>query len=158
MAVRLQFVRENKIGSKLIAWFGAGEFSHADCLLDDGRLLGARHDRVGGKPPGVQIRPPGYAKFVRCDIFTLSATDAQERSFHEFLFSQLNKPYDMSAIYGFITGRNWRQPDSWICSELAGRALEISGISPPLYLACNKISPVALALVASALGAKRQTR
>lgn len=72
----------------------------------------------------------------------------------EFLMSQLGKPYDYEAIWGFLLNRDWREPDSWICSELQARALEVAGIVPCLYLACNKITPVALALAVSAAGAK----
>lgn len=156
MTVRLQFVCEDAISSRLIALVGAGEFSHVDALLDDGTLLGARHDSVGSKPAGVNIRPANYARFTKRAIFNLVVPMAHERLFVAFLTKQIGKPYDMAAIWGFVTGRNWRAQDSWICSELQAAALEASGISPPLYLACNKISPVALALTVSALGAKRE--
>lgn len=155
MPVRLQFVREDAITSRLIAWMGAGEFSHVDAVLDDGSLLGARHDRIGGKPPGVQIRPPNYAMFTRRAVFTLNAGLEQAKRFNAYLLSQIGKPYDMSCIYGFITGRNWRRADSWICSELQAVALETAHISPPLYLAAYKVSPCTLATVASALDARR---
>jgi hypothetical protein len=48
-----------------------------------------------------------------------------------------------------------RQPtrDAKECSELATACLETAGICPPLYSPVNKIEPVTLAIVCSALGA-----
>lgn len=48
-SIKLQFVREKDLSSQVIAWFSAGHVSHVDTVLDDGRLLGARSDRVGGE-------------------------------------------------------------------------------------------------------------
>lgn len=79
----------------------------------------------------------------------------QSRAFYRFLRAQVGKPYDHSAIWGFASGRDWREDDSWICSELQAAALEHAGIVPnQLYLAANKITPVALAFGLSFLGCK----
>jgi hypothetical protein len=154
--ITLQFVCENAISSKAIAWFGSGKFSHVDCVLPDGRLLGIRSDKVGGKPPGVQIRPPDYAVFdvrVRMKIHTIRAYD-QEQRYYDFLYDQIGKPYDNTAIWAFFVDRNWRQADSWICSELQAAAGEHAGVLPKLALTPNKITPVACALTYSAAGGK----
>jgi uncharacterized protein YycO len=150
--IRLQFVCQKAISSETIAWFSAGHFSHVDAVLDGGLLLGARSDRVGGQPPGVQIRPPDYVRFSRRVVFEMPVTSDQDEAFHTFLRQQLGKPYDKAAIWGFLFNRNWREPDSWICSELQAASLEAAGIIPPLYLAANKITPVSLALLVSAVG------
>jgi hypothetical protein len=186
--IRLQFVAARDIGSSLIRWFSAGPFSHVDAIVDEaalrllepgtggampagavclvrpGWLFGSRSDRVGGQPPGVQIRPPGYATFSRRVVATIPATEAQLAGFWRFQRAQLGKPYDSTAIWGFAAGRDWRETDSWYCSEDQARALEPpetgswldpnkdgAGIFPePLYLAANKVTPVALALAISA--------
>jgi hypothetical protein len=45
--ITLQFVRGEDLGAKLITWFGHGaNFSHVDVVWPDGKLLGARSDRV----------------------------------------------------------------------------------------------------------------
>ena len=150
--ILLQFVCEKAISSQVIAWFSAGHFSHVDALLEDGTLLGARSDRVGGQPPGVQIRPPNYINFSRRVVMAIPATDAQNTNFHAFLRRQLGKPYDSEAIWAFLFNRDWRETDSWICSELQAAGLEHAAITPRLYLAANKITPVSLALAASAIG------
>jgi uncharacterized protein YycO len=149
--IRLQFVAEKGWSSDLIGWFGAGHFSHVDAVLDDGRLLGARSDKVGGQPAGVHIRPPDYLKFSRRVVFTIPATPAQEIDFAAFETAQIGKPYDSMAIFAFVVDRDWRTDDSWICSELVARALEVGKVVPKLFLDASKISPVPLALTVSAL-------
>ena len=154
--IRLQFSRQADVLSSMIAWYGGAPFSHVDAVLPDGRLLGARSDKQGGMPKGVQIRPPDYARFAVKVVFTLGCTDAQEGAFYDFLHKQIGKPYDHSAIMGFVTGRNWRQDGAWICSELVSRAAEIASIMPYAYLAANKISPGTAAFGFSVLGARWQ--
>lgn len=151
--IQLQFVCEAALSSETIAWFSAGHFSHVDAVVDNGSLLGARSDFVGRQPPGVEIRPWDYARFSRRVVFSIPARPDQKRNFNAFLNRQIGKPYDSQAIWGFVLNRDWREDDSWICSELQAAALEAAGILPPLYLAANKITPVALALVVSAIGA-----
>jgi uncharacterized protein YycO len=152
--IHLQFVCEALLSSQIIAWFSAGHFSHVDCLLDDGTLLGARSDLVGGKPAGVQIRPAGYAKFSSRVVMTVPCSAEQKQIYLDFLISQVGKPYDSEAILAFFFNREWRESDSWICSELQAAAGEKSLIFPKLYLAANKITPVACALAFSAVGGK----
>ena len=123
--IRLQFVLGRGICSAAIAWFSAGTFSHVDAVLPDGYLLGARSDRIGGKAPGVQIRPPGYEKWKSRVVMTLAVDRDTEAAFLRFLNAQIDKPYDSTAIWGFATGRDWRNPDEWFCSELQTAALEI---------------------------------
>jgi hypothetical protein len=151
MSIQLQFVCEAALSSRAIAWFSAGHLSHVDAVLDDGNLLGARDDRVGGKPSGVQIRPQGYIKFSRRVVMTVPTSPLQSKSFYTFLISQIGKPYDKEAIWAFMFNRNWRADDSWICSELVTAAGEKSGILPALYLAANKITPVSCAVAFSAV-------
>jgi len=152
MTIQIQFVCEANIASQAIAWFSQGHFSHVDAVLPDGNLLGARNDSVGGQPPGVRVRPQGYAKFSERIVMTIPASAVQTKAYYDFLNSQLGKPYDTRAIWGFVLGRDWREDDSWICSELQSAAGESSLVLPKLYLAANKITPVGCALAYSAVG------
>lgn len=153
--ISLQFCREARLTSDIIAWFTGGKFSHVDAYVPDG-LLGA-YERESCKRdacsigPGVFIRPPGYATFVVKVRFDIAATDRQRDRWLAFLYRQIGKPYDWDAIAAFPLGRTWRAPNSWICSELQAAALEFAGIVPQLYLAASKITPVSLALALSAL-------
>lgn len=141
-------------GSLAIQIFERGWPSHVDVVLGDGTLLGARSDAIGGKPPGVQIRPPNYEPFARKQSVSLSATPAQETDFLNFLQAQIGKPYDHTAIVAFAFHRDWRELDSWFCSELAAAALEACGWFPkPLANTVNEITPRDLLLAVSPWGA-----
>jgi hypothetical protein len=137
----------------MIAWFGAGQFSHVDAVLHHGYLMGARHDSLGGKPPGVWARPPGYDKWTRRVVMEVPATPEQTKAFYDFMWAQEGKPYDSEAIWGFIVGRDWREDDSWICSEVVTAAGEAS-VLPQLFLAKNRINPGMCAMAYSAIGGK----
>lgn len=150
--IRLQFVLGHALSSRAIAWFSAGHFSHVDAILPDGSLLGSRSDRICGIEPGVRIRPAFYEVWRSRVVIELPCGYDQERAYYGFLHRQIGKPYDHTAIWGFAAGRNWREDDSWFCSELQASALERAVLREPLYLAANKITPVALALVVSAIG------
>lgn len=152
--IRLRFVREADPVSSLIAYYSASPFSHVGVLLPDGSELGARSDSVGGKPPGVQIRPGDYAKFAIEVVFAVPCTDAQEGAFLDFCHKQIGKKYDKIGILGFASGRNWRDETKWFCSELVTRAGEVSTILPYLYISYYKITPGASAIAYSAIGAK----
>lgn len=149
-AVRLQFVQGRALSSSAISWFSSGHFSHVDIVLEDGRLLGARSDAAGGVK-GVAIRKAGYEKWNKVVMFSVPCTLAQRTNVHDFAVKQVGKPYDHLAILGFMLNRAWRDTDSWYCSELAMATLEQAGILGPLYLAANKITPVAAALAISAV-------
>ena len=153
MAIKLQFVCEAAITSRMIAWFGAGQFSHVDAVLPDGRLIGARNDVAGNIQPGVRIRPPGYHKFTRRVIMDVPATPEQTKKFYDFMLAQQGKPYDREAIWAFLFNRDWREDDSWICSECITAACEMS-VLPQLYLSANKITPVTCAVAFSAIGGR----
>jgi hypothetical protein len=151
MGIQLQFVRANDPMSRAIAWFGHGEYSHVDVVMPAGTLLGARSDRVGGAPPGVQIRSPEYADWALVKKVWLQATPVQLQVFYKFLTDQIGKPYDKRAIMGFIAGRDWREPDAWFCSELIAAALEYCHWFPyELCTPTNKVDPSGLLLAVSA--------
>lgn len=151
--IRLQFVLGHGLPSQAIAWFSAGHFSHVDAVLPDGTLLGARSDTVGGKPPGVQVRYPGYEKWKERVVMSIATDAVKEKLFYDFLTAQIGKPYDKTAIWGFATGRDWRDPQDWYCSELVTAAEEAAGVLPALYIPSNKVTPVMCAALNSAIGA-----
>lgn len=153
--IRLQFVQGPDISSRAIAWFSAGHFSHVDAVIE-GQLLGARSDEVWGHDswigPGVRLRPPDYAAWPKRVVMEIKTTPFQEMAYRRFLFKQIGKPYDKTAILAFVLNRNWRESDAWFCSELQAAALEAAGVFPKLYVDANKITPVALSLAFSAAG------
>lgn len=152
--IHLRFSREPALSSTLIAWWTQGHYSHTDIILPDGTALGSRSDWIGDIPPGVQIRPGNYATFSLATVFALDATPEQEAEFYRLAHAEIGKPYDFTAIWGFVTGRDWREPDSWICSEFAAYLCEGAGIIRPLVSPAYKISPDSLVLVVSAIGTR----
>jgi hypothetical protein len=149
--ITLRWVAGVGFGAGLIEWFSHARSSHVGALLPDGSELGARSSRIGAVPAGVQTRPPAYEEWKRTLTVKLLSSDVQRAAFWTFLKEQIGKPYDLAAIFGFASDRNWREPDAWFCSELQARALEVCGwFSFPLELARYKITPGDLLLAVSA--------
>ena len=154
--ITLQFCAFRSFFGRIIDWGTEGEVGHVDAVFQ-GSLLGAQQEAgLGGAESGVQWRPATYVK--ECggyNIFrvTLEASVDQRTKFQAFLTQQLGKPYDTKGILGFVTGKDWRDPGSWFCSELQAAALEHAGLFPhPLHVWKNRVTPQELLLVTSALG------
>jgi hypothetical protein len=149
--IRLQFSSQADLSSEVIRLFGHSPFSHVDAILSGGSLLGARDEENMGVPAGVRIRPAGYAKFAITKVVILPTTPECAAAFYAFLQSQLGKPYDETAILAFVIDRDWRNPDSWFCSEIIAAALEHAKyFSFCLAAPNNKITPPDLLLALSA--------
>lgn len=148
-----QYVLENKLASRAIAWFSQGHFSHVDAVWGYGALLGARNDITGGaKASGVQLRDARYvADALRIVRIHVPCTDEQRDKWADFLEAQVGKPYDRTAIWAFAIGRNWHDPSAWFCSELQYAAKREAGIIGPGILRRNKITPVMEAEISSLL-------
>lgn len=147
--IKLQFVCGSGLASRSIAWFSSGHLSHVDALMPDGDLVGARSDG------GVMARPQNYQKVISRVVFELNTRSPKvDEKFYSFITAQIGKSYDHLAILAFIFNRSWRDTEAWICSEMIAAGLEHAGVIPPLFLAANKISPVALALALSVLAPK----
>jgi hypothetical protein len=157
MKIRIQYSAQDDPGSWAIRYWSAGPFSHVDTLLIDGRLRGARADVLKGVPAGFQVRPPGYARFSHVAIVELECTPEQYWAFEKFEMQQIGKPYDGPGIVGFILpnlvrARDWREPDSWFCSEEKQAALEACGRMPCIDFPDNRVTPVANYLMVRAAG------
>ena len=149
--VTLQFCSFGSLMGRVIEWFTQGDVGHVDVVLPDGTLLGAQDEAgLGGKPSGVQIRPPNYGGMTHIVRVEIPCNDAAAGL--AFARAQIGKPYDVTAIEAFVADRDWRNPAAWFCSELAAATLEQAGAFPhPLASPANRITPAALLLVCSAL-------
>jgi hypothetical protein len=162
--IRVMFTAGTEFSSRLIEWFGGGNWSHMANILPNGTVIDARSDIVKFQgrcfPTGVQHRPKGYlqAESPRWVEIEIPCSTAQARAWEECLWSQVHKPYDTVGIVGFVTGslkdRNWRDQSAWFCSELGVWAQEKAGICPPLAAPVFKIPPGEGLLIAMALGGK----
>jgi hypothetical protein len=155
MTLRWRFIAEKDVGSRAISWFGGGQFSHVDLVMPDGQYAGARTaiDKAATNKPGYQLRPADYIKAAVSVVMSLEVTAEQEVAVYKASNAKLGDPYDHLAIWGFVLGRNWEEPGSWICSEAQAQNITCAGICKPLYLTANRITPNDLTLILSALGA-----
>jgi hypothetical protein len=148
--ISLQFSYQPKgLISDTLAWLSSSEFNHVDAILEDGRLLGARSDNVGGPDwldwSGVRIRPRNYVNFELIKTMEVPATKLQYDRFYDFLKGEIGQPHPGNI--------GWKETVSWNSSDLIATAGEFAGLFVrSLYVAKNGISPVDLALVFSAIG------
>lgn len=149
-AITLQFAASSSLTSRLIAWFGHGQFAHVDTVMPDGTLLGARNDVMDGFPAGVQIRAADYQKGYTLKRVVIPCTDEQQAAYYDFILSQVGKPYDSIAIAAFAAGTNWTQKGAWFCSMIVTFALQKCKWLKALSEPPTKIDPNSLLLVISA--------
>jgi hypothetical protein len=113
-----QTVRGKGISSRAIGWFGGGFYSHIDVITPIYALRGARSDKILGIPPGYRDRPQNYEKWAACTRWTVEVTDEQYAAYWMYSQLQLGKPYDSRGLVEtFVFGRDWREDNSWWCSE-----------------------------------------
>lgn len=132
---KLILVHGRDFYSRLIRWETFSPYSHAAFEFDDGFQIGAESGGVGVYPPS-----PGTV-ITRFDVDGLDIEKAVDAA-----CSQVGKPYDWTAIAGLVMRRDWRETDSWFCSELVAWACEQAGT--PLLRAnrLNRITPGQIAL------------
>jgi len=138
--ISLQFSTETNIGSRILHYYDHTWCSHVDAVLPNGGLLGAKG--IGG----VKIRDG--KRLAKTLVVELETTPEKRKRFYDFCRDQIGKPYDFWGILAFAFNRNWRDDDSWFCSELISAALEYSGFFPyNICAAHSKITPQNLLLM-----------
>jgi len=159
--IAFQYIGARGPAAGAIDWLSCGHLSHVDVIdTRHGRyqLVGARSDGAGGMGPGVWPRKQGYfGNVARRLVLQLETTPEQERVFWRFIDGQIGLPYDHTAILAFAFNRDWREPDSWFCSELQQTACEVAGMVPVLYQRPNKVTPVMHSVIVQTRGAKDVT-
>lgn len=123
----LRFVEGGGWDSKIIRWDTRCKWSHVE-FYDEftGVTLGAMLD---GGIKRRMLCDSEYRHTVSDSYLDIHVTPYQFTNYKRFLDCQLGKPYDWRAIVSFGLGqRDWREDDSWFCSELQARGLEVAGI------------------------------
>lgn len=143
-AIRLRFYE----GVGLYAWLTRmrtwGKYTHVDIVLPSGLLLGA----IIGE--GVTRHTTHKAKaYITYDI----PVPEPERAL-AWVKRQIGKPYDLGAILGFMSRRNWSDDEKWFCSELAAQTLIVAGLPPLISADPFMVSPRALLFAISWAGAR----
>ena len=124
----------SKIGGLLIRLFTWSRWSHAG-ILDGDKVIEAVAS--GG------VRETSFAEFTerykRGAVVFIPCPDSARVI--AAARSQIGKPYDWSAIFGFVFRRDWGKPNKWVCSELVAWSFERAGY--PIFRAgsTNRITP-----------------
>jgi hypothetical protein len=124
-----QLVRGRGFFSRTVGWFGAGYYSHIDVITPQNMLRGARSDVLGGIRAGYEDRPQAYERWAACTRYTIEVPLGTWVKYWEFSDAQLHKPYDKHGLIdSFVFGRDWREDDSWWCSEEVAANGEYAGL------------------------------
>lgn len=113
----------NLPGAAIIRWLTGSQWSH--CALVQGDIaVEATWPRVRSVPVEEIMR-----KHTKNLVIDIPCKD-DALAFYAAL-GQVGKPYDLTALIGWLSGRNWQETDSWFCSELVAYAFEQAG--SPLF-------------------------
>jgi hypothetical protein len=126
----LRFSARDTVGSGLIQWRTGCWASHVEIELSDGKCLGSRY------PRGVDIYEP-FPDYARLERYEYEGSEAVLN----FMLSQRGKPYDRSAIFGFVVNRDWQEDDSWYCAEVIERANALAGCALVSSVYANVLWP-----------------
>lgn len=151
--VRVRFVSNPQLMSKLIRWWIVGAWSHAEVVVDvarGGTIVAAQTAWIEGQPdPGVQNYKIDYDYWSdRQLFFDARLTPIQYKDFVDGLFSDVGKPFDHLDFTGIVLhDLSIHEKQAMICSQLVikwlincgfeGRRLDVPewGITPQsLYL------------------------
>lgn len=73
---------------------------------------------LGAQPDGgVKVRPYNYLGTSVTEAFRCIDIGDKEPAFWQWAHAQIGKPYDWTAIFGLVARRDWKEDDSWYCSE-----------------------------------------
>jgi len=107
------------VSSYLLRFVLFSRWSHSAVLDDETGLVyeaTAKH--------GFRRRPAAdfFADYPKHEIRTIPVAPVNTVSARRWLDAQIGKPYDWTAIAGFVvryfTGDMWHDADSWFCSEV----------------------------------------
>jgi uncharacterized protein YycO len=110
-------------GAAIIRWLTGSRWSHC-ALVKENFAIEATWPRVRYVP--VQRIIDQHTDHIFIDI--PCADDAM--AFAAAL-SQVGKPYDLTALFGWLWGHDWQETDKWFCSELVAWAFDQAG--SPLF-------------------------
>lgn len=137
--MKLRFVEGGGWDSKIIRWDTRCRWSHVEAFWDP-YTVGAM---LNGGVKKRTLDDSSYFRATAYQVVEIAADPAAERIFWNFIWSQVGRPYDWRAIASFGLGsRDWALDDSWFCSELQVRALQLAGIlNLPLDIPVCRITP-----------------
>ena len=111
---RLIFTRSrNPALDILIRAFEGGSAGHVGIAMDEGGVIHAT------LRDGVHVQTMAEFLSTRIVVQEIPLALPNQPEADKWLRRQLLKPYDWTAIVGFLAWRDWSDDDAWFCSELA---------------------------------------
>ena len=107
--LQLFFSNTRSLASYCVRFATWGEYGHVGLYRDD-TIIEA--NSTLNKVVCRSFEPSEYSQFV------IKEYDIPAKPVWDIISSQIDKPYDWSAIYGFLFRQDWQSPDKWFCSEL----------------------------------------
>lgn len=99
-------------------------WSHALVVMGDGSVIDSTFQKGG-----VRRRSAEEALRHASEMLVLDIKLPDEAAAEAWLVSQLGKPYDWRACWGFLVGsRDWTDDYAWFCFELVAAALAAGGL------------------------------
>lgn len=120
--LRLLFTTSSTFADAAIRAFDGGRAGHVAVQIGEDAVIDSTF--LGG---GVRLQPLETFLRGRRLVHAIDVTLPDEPAARVFLADQIGKGYDWTALVGFLAWRDWAEPDSWYCSELAAAALLAGG-------------------------------
>jgi hypothetical protein len=119
--LQIRFIRGTGWDSKVIEWDTRCWTSHVE-LVSIFMTFGAQ---LKGGVKWRSVLDPCYKNVDWIEVFEIQITDLQHERLQKIMEETDGLPYDWRAIVSFGLGqRDWREPDSWFCSEFVCMVLE----------------------------------
>lgn len=115
----------NMPGAVLIRWLTGSQWSHCAIVSDDGVMA------VEATWPRVRMVPVEKIMRAHTKNLVIDIPCANPALAFDHAMDQVGKPYDLTALIGWLSGRDWQEEDSWFCSELVAFAFAQAG--SPLF-------------------------
>lgn len=113
--LRLIFSSSKMPLSPLIRFVTWSQWSHVALIINDSQVIESTLSRGGVKIDTLEnfkARAKNWAvKEYPC---------VNPEGIIRYCITQLNKPYDKTALVGISLHRNWQEDDAFVCSELIG--------------------------------------
>lgn len=137
--MQIRFVRGTGWDSRVIEWGSRSWTSHVELISGD-LTFGAQ--LIGGVKSR-SVSDPCYAKVRRTETWEHYLSYDQNQILNRVMAATEFLPYDWRAIVSFAMGeRDWREKDSWFCSEWVAMLLEQLGLVKfPAKLPFDRITP-----------------
>jgi len=110
--MKVIYCSNNKLGSWLIRIFTWSRFSHVVYVEDQTHIIDSTFTHGGVQR---RLLADIYRDYTTIEEVNIEVPD--EKAALDFARSQLGKPYDKTAILGFIFRRNWGDDSAWFCNE-----------------------------------------